>query len=296
MAAAGDFALPRAYREQARVWSESEFKEYIDKITQQVAIHPLGDPFEWPFHTKAEPHRKVHIPTDRPGAEPDRRARLMRLATLRSVDQYVHKLRSNLCIDPVKSCSCYRGEEVAMSGEPCRPPSVRGPWRTWKTGSHAGRRSARRRLSLRSSKTRRPLLRPVEATTWHPRRSRAGSKMPRRAWFGVPRRSIYDKPVKSPPKIDPAFEGPLKAMIEAEPSFGYRTVAWLLGFNKNTEQRVFQLKGWHLSRSGKASTAATAFEHALIARFGTLGRVEAMVYVRNSLSRTAHSRTVLWNA
>lgn len=228
MTAVGDFALPRAFREQARVWSKSEFKEYIDKITQQVAIHPLeapevdlglqlphrgalvrqdilqaahafylrrclgkgderfvfvldgdsglalsfisafaprikegkadvavvefdkhksndqrnmivndgktalelatgigrsqwkalpvedaieitdqviaqmlvghslGDPFEWPFHTKAEPDRKVRILTDRPAMDPDRRARLMRLATLRSVDQYFHKVRSNL--------------------------------------------------------------------------------------------------------------------------------------------------------------------------------------------------------
>lgn len=228
MAAVGDFTLPRAFRDQARVWSESEFKEYIDKITQQVAIHPLeapevdlglqlphrgalvrqdilqaahafylrrclgkggerfvfvldgnsglalsfisafaprikegkadvavvafdkhksndqrnmivndgktalelatsigrshwkalpaeetieitdqiiaqmlvghplGDPFEWPFHTKAEPHRKVRILTDRSGMDPDRRARLMRLATLRSVNQYFHKVRSNL--------------------------------------------------------------------------------------------------------------------------------------------------------------------------------------------------------
>lgn len=121
-------------------------------------------------------------------------------------------------------------------------------------------------------------------------------------------------------------------MIEEEPSFGYRTVAYLLGFNKNTVQRIFQLKGWqvrkrpvgnrpliqavpsvatapnerwstdsarvwtgkngwaslalvidchtrellgwHLSRSGKATTASAALEHALIARFGTLGRVD----------------------
>lgn len=228
MTAVGDFGLPRAFREQARVWSESEFKEYIDKITQKVAIHPLeapevdldlqvphrgalvrqdilqathafylrrclgkgderfvfvldgdpglalsfisafaprikegqadvavvafdkhksndqrnmivndgktalenatsisrsqwkalpaeeaieitdqviaqmligqplGDPFEWPFHTKAEPNRKVRILTDCPTMDPDRRARLMRLATLRSVDQYFHKVRSNL--------------------------------------------------------------------------------------------------------------------------------------------------------------------------------------------------------
>ncbi|WP_244953603.1 hypothetical protein WCN79_17820 [Xanthomonas axonopodis pv. vasculorum] len=37
-------------------------------------------------------------------------------------------------------------------------------------------------------------------------------------------------------------------MIEAEPSFGYRTVAALLGMNKNTVQRIFQLKGWQVRK------------------------------------------------
>ena len=67
-------------------------------------------------------------------------------------------------------------------------------------------------------------------------------------WFDVPRRTVYYKPVKSPPKIDPAFGEPIKAMIEENPSFGYRTVAWLLGFNKNTVQRIFQLKGWQVRK------------------------------------------------
>lgn len=228
MVAAGDFGLPRAYRQQARVWSETEFKAYLDKITRKVAIHPLeapevdlglqlphrgtlvrqdimqlahafmlrkflgkgderfvfvldadpglalsftsafapritkgladiivvrfdknksndqrnslvaegkaalelasgiksstwaamtasevaeqtdlavegllgtypvGMPFEWPFHTKSEPGREIRILTDRPSMPNDRRARLMRLATLRSVDSYFHKVRSNL--------------------------------------------------------------------------------------------------------------------------------------------------------------------------------------------------------
>jgi transposase InsO family protein len=119
----------------------------------------------------------------------------------------------------------------------------------------------------------------------------------------------------------------------------YRTVAWLLGFNKNTVQRIFQLKGWqvrkravgmrprieavpsvatapnerwstdlarvwtgkdgwaslalvidchtrellgwHLSRSGKATTASAALEHALISRFGTLGRVDREFLLRS---------------
>ena len=41
------------------------------------------------------------------------------------------------------------------------------------------------------------------------------------AWFGVPRRTIYYKPTKAAPKVDPRFADPIKAMIEAEPSFGY---------------------------------------------------------------------------
>jgi putative transposase len=37
-------------------------------------------------------------------------------------------------------------------------------------------------------------------------------------------------------------------MIEQEPSFGYRTVANLLGFNKNTVQRIFQIRGWQIKK------------------------------------------------
>ncbi|RWR10960.1 DUF1153 domain-containing protein [Sinirhodobacter populi] len=45
------------------------------------------------------------------------------------------------------------------------------------------------------------------------------------AWFGVPRRTVYDRPTKAAPKVDPRFAELIKAMIEQEPSFGYRTVA-----------------------------------------------------------------------
>ena len=33
-------------------------------------------------------------------------------------------------------------------------------------------------------------------------------------------------------------------MIEEPPSFGYRTVAHMLGFKKNTVRRIFQFKDW----------------------------------------------------
>jgi putative transposase len=158
-------------------------------------------------------------------------------------------------------------------------------------------------------------------------------------WFDVPRRTMYYKPVKAIPVVQARYAAPIQAMIEQDPSFGYRTVAHLLGFNKNTVQRVFQLQGWqvkkrpvgfrprvqampsvasvpnarwatdlcrvwagrdgwatlalvidchtrellgwHLSRSGKATTASAALEHALIARFGTLGRVSTPFLLRS---------------
>jgi putative transposase len=58
-------------------------------------------------------------------------------------------------------------------------------------------------------------------------------------WFEVPRRTVYYRPVKLKPKVQERFANPIKQMIETEPSFGYRTVASLLRFNKNTVQRVF---------------------------------------------------------
>ena len=172
-------------------------------------------------------------------------------------------------------------------------------------------------------------------------------------WFEVPRRTFYYQSVKSPPKVQPRFAEPIKAMIEDNPSFGYRTVAHLLGFNKNTVQRVFQLRGWqvrkrpvgfrpriearrsrasrpnerwatdlsrvwtgrdgwatlalvidcfsrellgwHVSRSGKSRSAESALEQALIARFGTLGRVKEPFLLRsdNGLVFTSRSYTAL---
>jgi putative transposase len=67
-------------------------------------------------------------------------------------------------------------------------------------------------------------------------------------WFDAPRRTVYYKPVKSKPKVKDRFAGPIKQMVEAEPAFGYRTVASLLRFNKNTVQRVFQLMGWQVRK------------------------------------------------
>ena len=55
-----------------------------------------GNGYRWPYDSKSEPHREVAILTARDSDDPDRVARLLRLGTLRSVDAYFHKVRSNL--------------------------------------------------------------------------------------------------------------------------------------------------------------------------------------------------------
>ena len=67
-------------------------------------------------------------------------------------------------------------------------------------------------------------------------------------WFGIPWRSAYYRSQRSALKVQPRFVEPIKAMIEENPSFDYRTVAHLLNFNKNTVQRIFQLKSWQVKK------------------------------------------------
>ncbi|WP_316679515.1 hypothetical protein [Ralstonia chuxiongensis] len=53
--------------------------------------------------------------------------------------------------------------------------------------------------------------------------------------------------------------------------------------------------GWHLSRSDRASTASSALEHALIARFAALGRAPKPFLLRsdNGLVFTSRNYTVV---
>jgi len=60
--------------------------------------------------------------------------------------------------------------------------------------------------------------------------------------------------MKDEPKAQERLLTPIKAMIEENPSFGYRTVAHLLEFNKNTVQRMFQLKVWQVTGSSRSAS------------------------------------------
>lgn len=67
-------------------------------------------------------------------------------------------------------------------------------------------------------------------------------------WIGVPRRTVDYCPTKKTPIVQERFSQPIRQLIEEHPAFGYRTVAHLLGFNKNTGQRVFQLMRWQVRK------------------------------------------------
>jgi putative transposase len=56
-----------------------------------------------------------------------------------------------------------------------------------------------------------------------------------------------------------------------------------------------ELLGWHLARAGKTKTAEAALEQALIARYGTLGKVPVPFLLRsdNGLVFTSRSYTAL---
>jgi putative transposase len=70
---------------------------------------------------------------------------------------------------------------------------------------------------------------------------------------------------------------------------GWQTFGLVIGCHTR------ELLGWQLSRSGRATTAMSALEQALIARFGTLGRVPAPLMLRsdNGLVFTSRAYTRL---
>lgn len=67
-----------------------------DEVASRLVGQPAGDSLEYHFSTKIEHNRWVLLLTERPGLAAKRKVRLMRLATLRSVDTYFHRFRSNV--------------------------------------------------------------------------------------------------------------------------------------------------------------------------------------------------------
>ena len=77
--------------------SNEDFADLSDEVLASLlGDHDLRKGFQYPFSRKSEPHRRITLLTDYPGRHNHTRARLLRLSTLRSVDSYFHKFRSNV--------------------------------------------------------------------------------------------------------------------------------------------------------------------------------------------------------
>jgi hypothetical protein len=70
--------------------------EADSEIMKRLAGKLVGSPVEWPITRSSDPSRVIDCKTDRPKLSAERRARLMCLAILRSVDSYFLKIRSNM--------------------------------------------------------------------------------------------------------------------------------------------------------------------------------------------------------
>ncbi len=80
-----------------RKLSNKDYAQLVDFILAwQLMGWPLNLGVSFPFSRKSEPNKVVKVPTWRPGRSGKSAARLVRRATLRSVDSYFHKFRCNV--------------------------------------------------------------------------------------------------------------------------------------------------------------------------------------------------------
>jgi len=110
-------------------------------------------------------------------------------------------------------------------------------------------------------------------------------------WFGVPRRSVYYRSTKAPAKVTPALAEPIKALIEAEPSFDYRTGGRPAADEQEHGATDLPAPGLASAQAGGGQAAA----HRSVA-IGSERTGPALVACgRNSSHHTAHSRTAWWS-
>ena len=62
-------------------------------------------------------------------------------------------------------------------------------------------------------------------------------------WFGVPRRTLYYRAKQRRIALDEAKVAKVKAVIEEQPTYGYRRIAFELEENRKVIQRIQQRKG-----------------------------------------------------
>jgi len=71
------------------------------------------------------------------------------------------------------------------------------------------------------------------------------------SWLGIKRRTFYYHPVQRRSTVDADRASQVKAVIERFPTYGYRRIAALLGWNRKVVQRICQRKGWQVRKRAK---------------------------------------------
>ena len=70
-------------------------------------------------------------------------------------------------------------------------------------------------------------------------------------WLGISRSSVYYRPKARQRVVDEMKARRVKDIIERFPTYGYRRIARLLGWNHKVVQRICQIKGWQVRKRPK---------------------------------------------
>ena len=72
-------------------------------------------------------------------------------------------------------------------------------------------------------------------------------------WLDVPRRTVYYRARLRVSRINSDRAAHVKAVILRFPTYGYRRIAVLLGWNRKVVQRICQRRGWQVRKRAKGS-------------------------------------------
>ena len=67
-------------------------------------------------------------------------------------------------------------------------------------------------------------------------------------WLDIPRRTFYYRPKGNKKPLAKEKVARVKEVIERFPSYGYRRIAAVLGWNRKVVQRICQRKGWQVKK------------------------------------------------
>ena len=72
-------------------------------------------------------------------------------------------------------------------------------------------------------------------------------------WLGISRRTLYYQPKRRKNPLDEEKVARVKEVIERFPTYGYRRIAVVLGWNRKVVQRICQRKGWQVRKRSRGS-------------------------------------------